>query len=151
MSERFKVIPAAYLLLRDQDRILLQLRRNTGYMDGYWAMAAAGHIESGESAIEAVRREAKEEVDIDIAAEDLEPLCTMHRTQPLTGPTSERVDFFFQCRSWIGTPRVAEPDKSDGIEWFDIANPPERTVAHEALVIAKLAAGDLPPILQFGF
>ena len=49
MTDRFRVVPAAYVfLLRpgpDGDEVLLQRRRNTGYMDDHWAAAAAGHVE----------------------------------------------------------------------------------------------------------
>ena len=49
MPDRFVVVPAAYVfLLRDGAsgvEVLLQLRRNTGYMDEHWAAAAAGHVE----------------------------------------------------------------------------------------------------------
>lgn len=44
---------------RDQ-RILLQLRINTGYCDGMWG-CVAGHVEEGESASGAMIREARVE------------------------------------------------------------------------------------------
>ena len=49
--DRFVVIPAAYVfLLRSAEEtgareVLLQLREGTGYMDGHWAAAVAGHVE----------------------------------------------------------------------------------------------------------
>ena len=59
---RFVVVPASYVfLLRDGvtgAEVLLQLRQNTGYMDDHWAAAAAGHVEQGETAYDAARREA---------------------------------------------------------------------------------------------
>ena len=151
MSERFQVIPAVYVLLRQGDQVLLQLRQNTGYMDGHWAVAAAGHIEVGESVTEAACRETTEELSITIRVEDLEPLCTMQRSQPVTGPTSERVDFFFQCTTWTGTPQVAEPDKAADIGWFDMTDLPRPMVAHEAALIEAVAANTLSAIESFGF
>ena len=63
MTDRFRVVPAAYVFLlrpgADGDEVLLQLRRNTGYMDDHWAAAAAGHVERGETAYDAARREAR--------------------------------------------------------------------------------------------
>ena len=44
--------------------VLLQLRQNTGYMDDHWAAAAAGHVERGETAYDAARREALEELGV---------------------------------------------------------------------------------------
>ena len=37
---RFRLVPAAYVLLRQADRVLLQLRQNTGFRDGHWAPTA---------------------------------------------------------------------------------------------------------------
>ena len=60
------MVPASYVfLLRESTdgtgtEVLLQLRQGTGYMDGHWAAAAAGHIEQGESVFEAAAREAAE-------------------------------------------------------------------------------------------
>ena len=69
MTDRFRVVPAAYVfLLRPGphgDEVLLQLRQNTGYMDDHWAAAAAGHVERGETAYDAARREALEEIGVD--------------------------------------------------------------------------------------
>ena len=65
---RFVVVPASYVfLLRDGaagTEVLLQLRQNTGYMDDHWAAAAAGHVERGETAYDAARREALEEIGV---------------------------------------------------------------------------------------
>ena len=64
MSDRFVLVPASYVyLLREGDagtEVLLQLRQGTPYMDGHWAAAAAGHVERGETAYDAARREALE-------------------------------------------------------------------------------------------
>ena len=83
--ERFRVVPAVYVvILRDGPdgsvEVLLQLRSGTGYMDDHWACAAAGHVERGESVVQAAVREAAEELGIDVEAADLIPLCGMHRT-----------------------------------------------------------------------
>ena len=62
------VVPAAYVFLLRQgetgSEVLLQLRRGTGYMDGHWAAAAAGHVERGETAYDAAHREAREEIGV---------------------------------------------------------------------------------------
>src|SRR4051812_36319683 len=100
MSGRFRVVPAAYVVLRHGSKVLLQLRQGTAYMDGHWAVAAAGHVELGESVFEAARREAAEELGIVIAQSDLQPMTVMHRTRRGGGPVEERVDFFFLCSRW---------------------------------------------------
>ena len=38
----FGLVPAAYVFLFDGDRVLLQLRSNTGYYDDWWAASVTG-------------------------------------------------------------------------------------------------------------
>jgi 8-oxo-dGTP pyrophosphatase MutT (NUDIX family) len=152
---RFQVVPAAYVLLgrtRDgADQLLLQLREGTGYMDGHWAAAAAGHVEPGESVLEAAVREATEELGIGIELSDLTPLCAMHRTVAPHGPIDERVDFFFECRRWTGEPRTVEADKSADLRWFDQDALPDPVVPHELQVMTALRKGTLQPVITHGF
>ena len=151
MTSRFGVVPAAYVVLRQAGQVLLQLRSGTGYRDGHWACAAAGHVEAGESAVEAAVREAREEVGVRIAPEDLVPLCAMHRTHANGKPVDERVDFFFTCTRFEGSPRRLEPHKSADMRWFDLAALPDPVVPHERRVLDLLRAGEVPAILIEGF
>lgn len=155
MCSRFQVVPAAYVLcLRasgPSTQVLLQLRANTGYRDGHWACAAAGHVEADEPADRAAVREAGEELGIAIEPVDLCPLTTMHRTHGNGRAIDERVDFFFTCRTWRGTPRLMEPGKAEGLQWFGLDALPEPVVPHEERVLQLLRDGTLPPFLTFGF
>jgi 8-oxo-dGTP pyrophosphatase MutT (NUDIX family) len=151
MTERFRVVPAAYVLLRRADEVLLQLRQHTGYRDGHWAAAAAGHVEADESAFEAAVREAREEVGVTIDTAHLQPLCAMHRTHGNHRPVDERVDFFFTCTRWTGEPRLLEPAKAADLGWFALDDLPDPVVPHELAVLRALAAGAPPPLMTFGF
>lgn len=150
MSDRLVVVPASYVfLLRDGDagrEVLLQLRRSTGYMDDHWAAAAAGHVERGETAYDAARREAAEELgitDVDLRFE-----LTMQRSQH-DQPIDERVDFFFTATTWAGEPRIMEPRKCADLRWYPLDALPDPVVPHEALALASLGTGE--PYLTFGF
>jgi 8-oxo-dGTP diphosphatase len=152
---RFRVVPAAYVLLlrgtgRDAE-VLLQLRQNTGYRDGHWAMAAAGHVEADESVHAAACREAAEEIGVKIDPADLEPLTTMHRTHANHDPIDERVDFFFGCHRWAGEPRMLEAAKVADLGWFPLRALPEPVVPHERYVLDALRDGALPVISTWGF
>jgi 8-oxo-dGTP diphosphatase len=152
---RFRVVPAAYVfLLRgtgQEAEVLLQLRQGTGYRDGHWAAAAAGHVEADESVFAAACREAVEEVGVKIEPADLEPLTTMHRTHGNHDPIDERVDFFFGCHRWVGEPRLLEAAKAADIGWFPLAALPEPVVPHERYVLDGLRENSLPAITTFGF
>lgn len=155
MGERFRVVPASYvLLLRErpgETEVLLQLRAHTGYMDGHWAAAAAGHVEAGESAVAAAVREAAEELAVTVAPEDLVPLTAVHRTHGDADPVNERVDFWFICRRWSGEPHRAEPGRSAGLDWFPLTALPAGTVPHERAVLESLRDGDTTAVRTYGF
>ena len=152
---RFVVVPAAYVfLMRDGvagPEVLVQLRQNTGYMDDHWAAAAAGHVERGETAHDAARREAAEEIGVTDL--DLTFVTTMQRTQH-DQPIDERVDFFFTARSWSGEPRIVEPAKCAELRWSrleDLDGLPHPVVPHERVVLDALRVGSIDPYTTFGF
>lgn len=149
------MVPAAYVLLlrpgASGDEVLLQLRSNTGFRDGYWAAAAAGHVERGEAAPAAACREAAEELGITVDESDLVPLVTLHRTQNTGDPVDERVDFFFTCRRWHGEPERREPERSADLRWFALDALPDPVVPHELRVLEGLRAGSTPAIATHGF
>ena len=149
------MVPAAYVLFRRRtdgvEQVLLQLRRGTGYMDEHWAAAAAGHVEAGESVLDAAAREVAEELGVALDPADLVPLCAMHRTVAPHGPVDERVDFFFECRRWSREPERREAHRAAGLRWFDLAALPEPVVPHELRVLEGLRRGGVPAILTHGF
>jgi 8-oxo-dGTP diphosphatase len=153
-APRHQLVPAAYVVfLRRSDagrEVLLLRRANTGYMDDHWAVVA-GHVEPGESCVDAAVREAREEVGVTLTPEDLTPLCTQHRTDGSDRPIEQRVDFFFVARRWVGEPVRSEPDKASALAWWPLAALPEPAVPHERPVLRHLAAGTVPPMLTYGF
>lgn len=94
-AERFKLKSAVYLIIRDNDKVLLSLRQNTGWKDGNYSLVA-GHVDGGESALEAMCREAKEEAGITIQPDDLVFTHVMHRLN--ADPDDEYVDFFSSAK-----------------------------------------------------
>lgn len=150
MVDRVKLVPASYIVFRREEFVLLQLRQGTGYLDGHWSSAAAGHVEADESAVQGAVREAHEELGIDIDPEKLVPLTVMHRTERNGQATGERVDFFFECTIWQGEPQMMEPDKVADLRWFHLDDLPSVVTPHERCVFERLRTG-LPPIITLGF
>ena len=128
--------------------MLLQLRRNTGYMDDHWAAAAAGHVEQGETAYDAARREALEEIDV--REIDLAFVTAMQRTRG-GEPIDERIDFFFTARSWAGEPRIVEPEKCAALRWCPLDDLPDPVVPHELQVLSAVRDGHATPYSTYGF
>lgn len=146
----FGLIPASYLVLRRDEEVLLELRQNTGYRDGHWALVA-GHVEPDESAVDAVVRESFEEVRVRVSAADVTPLTTVHRTLRGGGPVEQRCDFFFATSRWRGEPEIREPHKCADLRWYPLHDLPEPMVPHEYAVLAALAVDAVPPIMTSGF
>ena len=127
MKMRNKAIPAVYILLEQDKKILLGRRCNTGYEDGNYQVPA-GHVDEGELPTEAMVREAKEEVGIDLNLSDLELVHVSYR--PKHDDTDNRVDFFFKVKKWSGEIKNMEPHKCDDLNWFSWDSLPKNMIYH---------------------
>lgn len=153
---RFSIVPASYVLLLRETadggtEVLLQLRQNTGFMDGHWASAAAGHVEAGETAHAAALREAREELGLESI--ELHFVTAMQRTNG-PEPIEQRIDFFFAARTWQGEPRILEAAKAAELRWCrldGLDELPGPVVPHERHVLDGLHQQRLAPYETFGF
>lgn len=109
----FKMKSAGHLVLREGSAVLLLKRFQTGWMDGNYSVPA-GHLDGNESAVDAMIREAKEEIGITIKREHLRCCHIMHRRK-VDG--EEAIDFFFECNVWQGELYNAEPHKCNDLRW----------------------------------
>ena len=129
MKERYRTLSVVGLMLIRQknrkEEILLQKRKNTGYMDGYWDFSATGHVEDMESMKMAIKREAKEEICIDIDINDLEFITLIHKVSDIN---IIYYNGYFKAKKWKGEPKIGEPNKNEEIKWFDIHNLPDNLV-----------------------
>ncbi|MDO8518190.1 MAG: NUDIX domain-containing protein [bacterium] len=127
MKDRNKAIPAAYLFLEKDGKFLISRRCNTGYQDGNYQVPA-GHVDEGELPSEALIREAKEEIGIDLFPNDFELVHVSYR--PKHDNTDNRVDFFFRAKNWSGEVKNMEPNKCDDLKWVTVDELPKTMTAH---------------------
>ncbi|WP_280351487.1 NUDIX hydrolase [Nocardia abscessus] len=111
-TRRHKVTGDVHLLLRRGNEVLFGQRQNTGFEDGAWHLPS-GHLEADESVIDALIREAEEEIGVVIAPADVVFSHIMHNAS-----SGGRMAFFFTVRTWQGEPTNMEPDKCGGLDWF---------------------------------
>ena len=122
-KQRFKLIPAVYLVLRCKNEVLLLRRANTGYQDGKYSLIA-GHLDGDELGTDAIAREAREEAGIIIDPKKLKFVHIVHRLNR-NQPGQERVDLFYELWEWQGEVTNTEPQKCDDLSWHSLDNLPE--------------------------
>ncbi len=136
MSDRFKLVSEVSLLLIRDGKICLLRRLNTGYEDGKYCFIA-GHKEEGETAVQAMVREAKEEAGIILDTHDVVLSHVMHRKDR----GNERIAFFFTANAWKGEPRNLEPEKHDDMAWFSVETPPDNMIPYMRYALEQHVKG----------
>lgn len=107
-------------ILNDDGKVLLQ-QRNKDPEKGYWSIPG-GKLEWMETFEEAVKREIKEECDIDIKIEKLLGICdhiVKNENQHWVSPS-------FLCKITNGEPKIMEPTKHTDMKWFSLNELPEK-------------------------
>ncbi len=137
---------AAHVWIIAQDgRILLQrrsLRKENN--PGLWDVSTAGHLFAGESASEAAVRETLEEIGLEIAPEDLQPITTLRESSVLNNETyfdNEFHDIFFVRRDLDLTRLKLDPDEVVEVKWVHDLRPDGTFVPHaeEYALVSRLA------------
>ena len=113
MSERVKFNATVSFILEQDDKILLFYRTDGYFKDGWWVLPA-GHIEENETATQAVVREAKEELGIDV---DVKDVAFVHIVHNLVGE-NKRMDLYFLIKDFQGELQNLEPSKCTDMQFF---------------------------------
>jgi len=137
MSEnRFNPYFAVFLVFRKEDKILLSQRFNTGHEDGNYSMVS-GHVDEGESFLDAAIREGSEEAGIEIEKQDLSLAYILH----VTKPDKVYIDTFLFVNKYKGELKNMEANKCSDLSWFDIKNLPQNTIEYVKFVIKEIEEG----------
>jgi len=130
-SRRIIVPGVRALILENKNRLLLQLRLD---MD-QWGLPG-GAVEIGETALEALKREVKEETSLEVIK--AEPMALFSgKGQQFTYPNGDQVQGFalaFVVNQWKGQPS-ADGLESDKLQFFDLSSLPQNIVPlHRATI-----------------
>lgn len=149
MKDRHRLVPSSYLVLIENNKILLSKRFNTGFQDGNFGLVA-GHGEENESFAQTLIREVKEESNIDLTAGDLEVVHVMNRNEKLNPQEiRERIDIFFRPKKWAGEIKNMESGKCDNLSWFSLDSLPENIIPYVRFAIEKIKNKEF--YSEFGF
>ncbi|HZF40147.1 MAG TPA: NUDIX domain-containing protein [Blastocatellia bacterium] len=136
MTDRRPQVGMGVLVMR-RGRVLLGRRRGS-HGEGYYA-APGGHIEFGESFEKAARREVSEETGLEIA--DLRLLSVGNYVFKREDGERHYIDVDFVCEASVGEPQLAEPEKCDGWEWYDLDDLPQPLFIVTQRMIESLRSG----------
>lgn len=133
-------IPASYLVLKKENKVLLLRRFNTWYEDGNYSIIA-WHLDPNETFTDCVMREAEEEAWIKLDINHIKVVHIMHRKNSKENGNNERVDTFFVADKWDGEIMNKESHKCDDLSWFDINNLPENTIPYIKFALENIRNG----------
>ncbi|RKT02948.1 ADP-ribose pyrophosphatase YjhB (NUDIX family) [Streptomyces sp. 3211.6] len=136
------------ILRRDGEsgpQVLLSRRAGPVYASGLWHLPS-GHLDPDEDMVEAVIREALEETGVRIETEDVTAAVTVHHRPPVG--SRSRIGVFFEVRHWSRRPRIMEPDRCDGMDWYPLDTLPDPMVAYCRAGLDAYHAG-LPAAVHF--
>ena len=126
------LVGVGVVFVRDSQVFLARRRGALG--GGSWG-SAGGHLEFGESLEECARREAREELGLDVG--ELRYLCVSN----IVAYGRHYLDVEFLGEIGSQEPRLTEPEAFDGCGWFPLHSPPEPLFQAMRYVIDSLLTG----------
>jgi len=128
-------VGVAAVILDDKNQVLLQKRGKKAKNEvGKWKLPG-GQIEYGENSVRALKRELKEELDVEVEIKKqifcLDDIIIDEGQHWLTP--------FYLCQIIKGKPRNMEKDKTETIKWFSLTDLPDDLAYGTGEVLAKIS------------
>lgn len=131
MNATFK--SAVHMIIIKDNKILVQKRKGSKLWPGYYALPA-GHIDEGENQFDALVREAKEELGVNIDLKKIINSYVVLRRNyfEIEGRQLEPyIDYYYEINEYDGVPKIMEKDKCDELIWVDINDLPDPFINYE--------------------
>ena len=127
---------AVALLVRDGSVLLGHRRADRRWYPDCWDLVG-GHVEAGETPEQALRRECREEIGIDV-----------HEARPIALTLADPAVHLhaFLVTSWSGEPANLAPEEHDALRWYHVDELPGLTLADAAYLPVLVAAVSSPPV-----
>lgn len=127
------VVGVAAIILNEHGQILLG-RRTGGKYPGLWCIPC-GYVEYDEDVYDAIRREIKEETNLDI-----EPVKVFTVLSNFHDPEKHSVGIWFWVQVTGGD--LLAGDDLDQVAWFDLSAPPPLAFPTDQVVIERLCSAN---------
>jgi 8-oxo-dGTP diphosphatase len=131
-KREYPQVGAGVVIIRDGKTLLA--KRKGAHGSGMWG-SMGGHIEFGESPIETVKREAREELGIEIGNVEFAMVMNMIREG------KHYLDVSFTAEIVSGEPKIQEPERIEAIEWFALGNLPSPLFPPVEAVLESVKSG----------
>lgn len=122
------------LILEDDGKILLL--EQTNKQGGKYTLLG-GWVEKGETPLEAIIRESKEEAGIELLPVDLELVHTLHKQKS----RERRITLYFRATHFEGRARSMEPHKFREVDWFKWRKLPDKLSPTTEHVLLQYRSG----------
>lgn len=107
-------------IVNENNEVLLHKRAVPAEKD-HWCIPG-GRLEMFEKLEDAVIREVKEEIDVDVKIEKLMGVCD----HIIEDENAHWVAMEYLCKITSGEPKIMEPDKASEMKWFSLDNLPDK-------------------------
>ena len=107
-------------IVNENNEVLLHKRAVPAEKD-HWCIPG-GRLEMFEKLEDAVIREVKEEIDVDVKIERIMGVCD----HIIEAEKAHWVAMSYLCKITNGEPKIMEPDKASEMRWFKLDNLPDK-------------------------
>ena len=132
MSDDNIKVGAGVVIIKDGKTLLT--KRHGAHAEGTYG-SIGGHVEFGESPTEAVKREAKEELGIEVGNLRFATCVNMVKYG------KHYVDISFLADIISGEPTIMEPDRVESVGWYDLDNLPQPLFEPVRIVLEQIKSG----------
>lgn len=135
---REEFLSAIYMIIKNEKGEILFQRRCGSKLWPDFLGLPAGHVDKGEDVYQALVREAREELNIDINSKDIEDTFVVNRVNKNLKPY---YDVYFVIKNYKGIIKINEPNKCQELKWVLLDNMPEDVIEFEKIVLDNYEKG----------
>ena len=135
---REEFLSAIYMIIKNEKGEILFQRRCGSKLWPDFLGLPAGHVDKGEDVYQALVREAREELNIDINVKNIEDTFVVNRINKNLKPY---YDVYFVIKNYKGIIKINEPNKCQELKWVLLDNMPEDVIEFEKIVLDNYEKG----------